>query len=305
MKNTIVLLFLLLLFAINAKAAILDKIVAIVDEEVITLSEVKRINQTLLARKNISPFIYSKDSYSQEELVDIIIQRKMVRDRLSEMGYVINDDQVESQIKSTERRLGLTRNNLLEFLRSKQMSFDEYFELTRESIEHNLFTSRIIAPLISITEQEIKNEFYKRNANNNSLTLKYSLVDFSIEQGKVNKKMLANMKETFTKFQNTGELPNSFSSMETTSLGQVEEEGLDKNLYNLLKKTDEGAFSEPILLGGRYHVFYVKRKDLVESSIYNEAKAVIKNKLMTERALKMTDLWYKREESKHYIKVSI
>ena len=45
-----------------------------------------------------------------------MIQRKLVRDKLSEMGYVINDDQVESQIKNTERRLGLTRSNLLDFL---------------------------------------------------------------------------------------------------------------------------------------------------------------------------------------------
>lgn len=305
MKNTIVWLFLLVLFAATAKAAVLDKIVAIIDDEVITLSEVKRVQQTINARQNISPFIYTKNSFSDDEIVNVLVQRKMIRDRLSEMGYVITDDQVESQIKSTERRLGLTRNNLLEFLRSKKMSFDEYFELTRESIEHNLFTTRIITPLISITEQEIKNAFYKQNANNKSLTLKYSLVDFSIDKAKVNADMVKEMKDTFSKFQNTGELPQAYASVETTSLGEVEEEGLDKKLYTLLKKTDEGSFSDPILMGSRYHVFFVKRKDLVESSLYNEAKPLIKNKLMVDRAVQMTELWYKREESKHYIKLSI
>ena len=81
------------------------------------------------------------------------INRFLIRAKLEELGYVVDDDQVEGQIKSTEDRLRLNRAALLSFLQSNGLTFDEYFEVIRESIEFNIFFSRVIQPLITVTDQ--------------------------------------------------------------------------------------------------------------------------------------------------------
>ena len=114
--------------------------------------------------------------------MELNIKQFLIRDEISRTGYVINDNQVESQIKETEKRIGTTRKELLKFLKRHKITFEEYFEITRATIEYNIFTSKIIAPLVSVTDQEIKNTFYKRNIKNKALDLKYTLVDFSHRQ---------------------------------------------------------------------------------------------------------------------------
>ena len=219
-----------------ARRTLLDKILGVFNDRVITLSQIKRVRQTLSARSNISPQIYKKSKYSKKELVELNIKQFLVREELANSGYIINDNQVEGQIKETEKRIGTTRKELLQFLKRNNITFEEYFEITRATIEYNIFTSKVIAPLVSVTDQEIKNAFYKKNIKNKALDMKYTLVDFSINRNAVNKKMRSRFRSVIKKFQTTGVLPEEFSKMQTNILGNITEGGLTKKLKKSFEK---------------------------------------------------------------------
>lgn len=292
----------LLIASFSTQAKLLDKIIAVVDSKIITLSQVKRIQSSLGPRRNISPLIFDKAEFSNKEVVQLLIQRQIIRDRLGEMGYVVSDEQVEAQIKETESRLGLNRDRLLNFLNSNNVTFDEYFELVRETYEFNIFNQRVIRPLISVTEQEIKNTFYKENQNNKALSFKYTLVDFSLTKSAFKKGMLKRFKSVLKKFQSDGGLPDQYSKVSTEMFADIAEDGLTKSLKRHLKKTNEGSFTNPILIGSEYHVFFVKKKDVVESEIYQQSKPRIRNVLYSKLAGGIRNLWFKREVNKHYVK---
>ncbi len=300
MKYILVLLTVFTSFGLRAE--LLDKIMAIYDDQPILLSQLKRTQTNIPARRNISPQIFSKSKYSLEELAKMKIRSMLIRAKLNEMGYIVSDDQVESSIKGTEQRLGLNRAALLNFLENNDFAFDEYFELIRESQEFGLFVSRVIQPLISITEQDIKNAYYQKYKSKKSLSFSYNLVDFSISEDALNKSQLAKLKPTLVDFQQNGVLPEAYSSVSTNELGNLSEESLIAPIKQSLIKTNEGEFSEPVLLGGLYHVFYVKKKDLVESTDYLEKKNEIYSELFGSAIDTISDSWFNTEMSKHYIK---
>jgi peptidyl-prolyl cis-trans isomerase SurA len=281
---------------------LLDKIVAVINTKVISLSEVKRVEATLEARKEISPIIYNQKTFTQKELLEIMIRSFIVRDKINAQGYVINDDAVESRIKMTEERLGLKRADLLQFLKGKGVTYEEYFEIIRETMEFNIFAQRIIAPLVSVTEQEIKNEYYKRNSTNNALSFKYNLVDFYISEEKIidksENKFLAVLKD----YQLTGKLPAEYKDLESNNLDGLNEDGLSKELAGLLKTTSEGSFSKAISLNKHLHVFYVQKKDLVESQDFTKFKDQIQNDIFVSKGKSVTTNWFDREYSNYYIK---
>jgi len=273
---------------------------AVIDDHIITLSQVNRIQSNLASRKNISPPIYSNENMTRDEIVDLVIRKYLIRDKLGEQGYIIGDSQVEAQVSATEKRLGLNREAMINFLTSNNLSYNEYFEIIRETIEFNIFNGRIIQPLITITDQEVKNLFYKENQGNTTFTFKYLLTDFYLESAtptQVNK-----FKKVLEKYQVNGILPEDFSSMQTNVLGNVTEDGLTPDLIRLLKKTGEGQFTTPIKINDAYHVFFVKKKDLVESEVFNQAKERIKMTIYAQKAQGMIKVWFKREGSRHYLK---
>lgn len=281
---------------------LLDKIVAVVNTRVISLSEIRRMETTLEARKEISPMIYGEQKYTQKALLDIMINSFIIRDKLNAQGYVINDDAVESRIKMTEERLGLKRADLLQFLKGKGLTYEEYFEIIRETMEFNIFAQRIISPLITVTEQEIKNEYYRRNTTNKALSFKYNLVDFYIAEEKLVDKSENKIMAVLKDYQLTGKLPEDFRELETNNLENLNEDALSKDLASILKTTAEGSFSKPITLNNYVHVFYVQKKDLVESQEFAKAKDQIQNDIFMSKGKSVTTNWFDREYSNYYIK---
>jgi peptidyl-prolyl cis-trans isomerase SurA len=281
---------------------LLDKIVAVVNTRVISLSEIKRLESTLEARREVSPMIYTEKKYNQKELLEIMIRSFIIRDKINAQGFVINDDAVESRIKMTEERLGLKRADLLQFLKGKGLTYEEYFEVIRETMEFNIFAQRIIAPLISVTEQEIKNEYYRRNSSNNALSFKYNLVDFYLPENKFVEKNEEKFLAVLKDYQLTGKLPEEFKELETNNLDNLNEDGLSKELAAILKTTSEGSFSRPINLNKFLHIFYVQKKDLVESQDFTKTKDQIQNDIFMQKGKSVTSNWFDREYSNYYIK---
>lgn len=296
------LIFILGVSSAHAQEKLLDKIVAVVNTRVFSLSELKRIDDTLPARKEISPVVYNRDKYTDKDLLDLMIQAFIIRDKINAQGYVINDDAVESRIKMTEERLGLKRADLLSFLKSKSITFEEYFEIIRETMEYNIFATKIIAPLISVTEQEIKNEYYRRNSSNNALAFKYNLVDFYISEKALVNRDQKRFLEVLKDYQLTGKLPEEYRSLETNQIDNLSEDGLNKDLASALKTTAEGSFSNSVNLGGNIHVFYVQKKDLVESQDFIRAKDQLQNEIFVVKGKSVSTNWFDREYANYYIK---
>ena len=294
------LIILALTFSVQAK--LLDKIAAVIDNEVITLSMIKRVQSSLPARKSVSPFIYKKNSYTQKEIVELLVKRQVVRAKLKEIGYIVSDDQVEAEIKNREQKLGLSRAQLLQFLKGNGTNYEEFFEITREAIEFNRFNSWVIIPLVSVSEQEMKNEFFKQNVNNKTISFKYTLVDFSIEPDKLPKSKWKTFKNIMIDFQKGASLPKKYSSIESTTLGDIQAENLTKELQKLLSRTQEGEFTDPINMFGKTHIFYVKNRDVVESELFMNSKNALRARIYERKAREVTKIWFAREESNHYIK---
>ena len=288
--------------SVQAEDKLLDKLVAVVNTKVISLSEITRIEETLPARREVSPMVYSEEKYDSKKLLDIIIKSFIIRDKINAQGYVINDDAVESRIKMTEERLGLRRADLLNFLKSKNLTYEEYFEVIRETMEYNVFASKIIAPLISVTEQEIKNEYYRRNSSNNALSFKYNLVDFYVKESSLVDKDVSKFLAVLKDYQLTGKLPEEYRELETNNLENLNEDALSKDLQGILKNTAEGSFSNASSIGGYMHVFYVQKKDLVESADFAKFKEQIQNDIFMSKGRSVTNHWFDREFANYYIK---
>lgn len=305
MKLSFILFLLSLCIFTNAQAKLIDKISAIVDDNIVTLSQVTRVSKILPIKKNVAAMVYDKDSFTTEEIINISVNKFLIRAKLSELGYSITDDQVEAQIKANEKRLNVDRKSLMNFLKQQGSTFDEYFETLREAIEYSYFINRVISPTIAVSEQDVKNTYFKNNIKDSRLNFKYTLIDYSIGKDVMPKLAKGQMEEVVRQYRINSNLPEAFSTLTSTNLDEITEEGVSTELKNLLKHTDEGAMTPVIVISGQHHIFYVAKKDLVESENFTKQKDQIRDSLFEVAVKAEAQLWFERERNKHYIKISI
>ncbi len=289
-----------LFFNLNAKQ--LDKIALVVNDNVFTLSQLKRIQDSVALRKNVSPLVYDKNQFEQHEIAEKMINKIMIKAKLSQIGYSINDDYVEDQIKANEKKLGVNRAQLIQFLNQQNFNFDEYFETIREAIEYSIFIQRVISPIISITDQEVKNSYYKNNSKNARMNFKYGLIDYSINKEWASSGPFLQAVQNYKK---SNIISEDFKDFSINNLDDISEEDISSELVSILKSTDEGSLSKPIMIEGKLHVFYVAKKDLVESTQYLKEKEIIKNELFEKAVVSETKEWFIRERNKHFIKINL
>jgi peptidyl-prolyl cis-trans isomerase SurA len=303
MKN---ILFVTLLFvSLSIEAKLLDKIAGIIDDNIVTLSQIQRMGKSISIKKNVAPMIYEKQNYSNEEFLNITINRFLIRNKLNELGFPVNDDQVEAQVKSNEKRLNVDREQLKTFLKTQNITYDEYFETLREAMEYSYFVSRVVTPLISVSDQEVKNEYIKRNTKDARLNIKYTLIDYSISKESKPKIDKVEFENAVKSLRLRSITPSDFSDMSASNLDDITEEGLAPELRTLLKNTDEGSLSNIILLNNQHHIFFVAKKDLVETENYSKQKDKIKDEIFEKNIKAEVAVWFEREKNKHFIKINL
>ena len=303
MKN---ILFVTLLFvSLSIEAKLLDKIAGIIDDNIVTLSQIQRMGKSISIKKNVAPMIYEKQNYSNEEFLNITINRFLIRNKLNELGFPVNDDQVEAQVKSNEKRLNVDREQLKTFLKTQNITYDEYFETLREAMEYSYFVSRVVTPLISVSDQEVKNEYIKRNTKDARLNIKYTLIDYSISKESKPKVDKVEFENAVKSLRLRSITPSDYSDMSASNLDDITEEGLAPELRTLLKNTDEGSLSNIILLNNQHHIFFVAKKDLVETENYSKQKDKIKDEIFEKNIKTEVAVWFEREKNKHFIKINL
>jgi peptidyl-prolyl cis-trans isomerase SurA len=301
MKLTSFFIFIFFVYSQFSSAVLLDKIAAIVDDNIITLSQIQRANKSLLIKKNIAPMVYSKSCYTNNEMLDISVNRFLIRAKLNELGFPVGDDQVEGQIKQNEKRLNVDRDQLRQFLKTQNATYDEYFETLREAMEYSYFVNKVVTPLISVSEQEIKNEFIQQNSKDARLNIKYTLIDYALPKDMKH----SDFEKIVKSYRSNGVLPDTYSAMTASNLDDITEEGIASDLKTLLKSTAEGAISKVITISGQAHIFYVSKKDLVESENFTKQKEKIKDELFEKNVKSEVSIWFERERNKHFIKISL
>ena len=291
-----------MVFSNIALAEELDKIIAVFNNNVLTKSEAARAIKNIPAKKNIAPYLFKKDKFYQKDIIEYFFNKYSIRSKLQSLGYKIEKPQVEAQVNGMATRLNLSKEDLLKFLEQNNLNYSEYFELTKESIEYNIFVSKIISPLIKVTDQEMKNLFIQKYKKKNISTYNLNLVNFSIAKSALTKQQKKNLVNDLLQFQKNGILPPHLKGIQTNLIEDVKEEGLNNKFQESVKGVPENNFSKLVLLADNYHIFFIKKRQVIDSNEFLQAKQALYREIFDQKSASVITSWLKKEREKHFSK---
>ncbi len=292
----------LLLLPLACHAELLDKIYGVFNDKILTLSDAKRIQGELEARAEVAPMVYGPEIKELEDVREIFFKQNIIRHTLDSYGYELTDSVIEDRIAGIEKSQGITRDDLIGFLQERDLNYETYFELIKLSMEYSYFTNKIIAPLISVSNQEIKNAFYKHFPNERSVSFRFDIVDIVLPEEILKIYSYQQLIEILTKYKETAMLPEALRDMEANRIDDVESDNLSEELAELLAKTPINSFSETIKMNGQLHIFYIENKQSTPSSVFNDNKETLNQMVSMSKAKNVEKNWFEINKENFYIK---
>jgi peptidyl-prolyl cis-trans isomerase SurA len=157
-----VVLLLAVLLATAASAELVDRIAAIVNNEVITLSEVERRAAPELARadQDATPGDRAqKRAAIMKKSLDQLIDEKLVDNELRELKVTITDKDVDSAIDEVKKNYNLSDQQLSEAVGKEGFTVAEYRETMRKQIGRYKLINEKVRKSVKVSEADVQSEY--------------------------------------------------------------------------------------------------------------------------------------------------
>jgi len=146
-------------------AEILDKIVAVVNEDVITLSELREISVPYLERMKAQYSINYDEAQAKEtekRILDQLIDEKLVKQEADRLKIVIEKKDIDTAIRETKEKNKLSEDQLKQALADQGMSLEKYREQLSDQMQKMRLLDQEIKSKVQVAKKEIE-EYHKEH----------------------------------------------------------------------------------------------------------------------------------------------
>ena len=290
----------ILLLAPDLYAANNNRVVAFVNEDVITLYELNNRIEELtgktideLKAENEKEFLSIRD-----KVLDLMIDDKLAQAKIKELKLEVSDADVDDYIEYVKEQNKFTQEELIAQLKREGITYDKFREKVKDDLGRRSLIDREIREKLVITEEDIS-DYYQSHKKDYEKPGKAHIASIFLvpdspesqsqldELEKKGKEILARLKNG----EDFGALAREFSNgpgaEEGGDLGSIKLTDVDPKILKVINSLKEGEVSSLINMGNRLQIIKLIKMnkidlvplDKVKDSIYDK----IYNKEMDKR----------------------
>ncbi|HHO49668.1 MAG TPA: hypothetical protein ENK18_02070 [Deltaproteobacteria bacterium] len=297
-------------------AAMVDRIAAVVNDEVIALSEVYELGGEFFAERCPQ----GGDSCLLDlelEILDVQIRRTLIRQELDRLDLQVTASDVDQAIDDTIRQYPQIsdRAGLRAEVEAQGQRWDQYREELFEFLRTQRFQGRLLAPRISLNDDEVRDRFKRESRKMTKPTATVSGFGIVVPQDADQDQIVQITTDAVALVAalNAGELAwedaveehdlADVSSMFGREVVQGElVEGLDAVIFS----AEVGVVQPPLRLGTMLFIVRVDaRGERALTLPFEEVEEQIRNQMFQEKLTEAEEEWYQRARREATIEVKL
>lgn len=272
-------LTLLVVTSAPARADVVERVVATVNNEAIFLSDLRVqavpfLPQVADAATETERMARLKELY--EELLDFLIDEKLIRQIARESGIRITEADVDGAIENLRLQNNLTEEQFQQALEAQGLTMTKYRADMKKQLLRFKVVNQRVRSRVNITEEEVRARYeQKARETGNEIRFEVSHIPVPVEDGATATEVAAVRRraEEIRAALTPDNFDERASELGGGGLGWISPTDLPADLERALGSMRDGEISNPILGSTGFHIFYVKDRQMgTDFPTYDEMK---------------------------------
>lgn len=313
---------LMLVFTASATATaaseVIDRIVAVVNEDIILLSELRERMAPYVQRIRQQGFDLEKERQMifkvREETLNRLVDEKLTDQEIKRNDIQVDETTIDNTIERIKTTNSFTDEDLRRFLEQDQMTMEQYREKIREQVLRSRLVNYQVRSKIVITDAEIRDyydshpELYGGEVRYHLRNILMQVPEFSTdaEKAAVQEKM-NQLSERIQAGEAFADLARQYSqgpaAADGGDIGEFGEKALSPQIRAALDGLDPGGTTEVLDTDQGFQLFYLEAINRTEGKPLASVKDEIHQKLFTEVVDKEFLSWLENLRSGSHIKI--
>ena len=162
-RRILSLLFCLLLLSVlppaHSKTELVDRIIAYVNDDIITLSELNEKTRDFVAAREQNPFLRGQDQSAEtirREILANLVNERLAAQEISRLQITVRDSEVDEVIDGILKENRLTEEALVAQLRKEGKDMEDLRQQIRRTLEQNQLINREVRSKTVITDELVE-----------------------------------------------------------------------------------------------------------------------------------------------------
>jgi peptidyl-prolyl cis-trans isomerase SurA len=310
-----------LLYPSSAPAAqteTVDRIVAVVNEDIITQYDVEQVLRPMIQNLRGQGLSAERERQAIDrmrgDVLNNLIDGKITEQEVKRYKIAVTDEEVENYIRQFKERRSLTDESLKAMLAQEGMTLEEYRKEVRLQLQRTRLVNREVRSKVVITQEDIK-KYYEKNKQKYGGSTQYYLwnlfVKLSPGSGSSDRtaarELLARAAAELASGRAFEELARAHSrgeqGIEGADLGWFRIDELNPQLRQAVQNLKAGQCSAVVESDFGYQIVYIQRIEETAAKPLPQVEAEIQDILFRETVDTRFASWISELRKRSHIKV--
>ncbi len=295
----------------SAHAVVLDRIVAVVNDDVITQSELRSLEISVLKSTSRKPG-QEEPPVNSEILLDDLIDKKIKLHKAEELNIKASDEEVQAAIQQILSRNKITEEALKQKLNAEGFSWTDYKKEIKEQMILSSLVNQEVRSKIFLMPEDL-DKYYQEHMDRFSMGEKKHLLSIflSVPEKAEQEEILARnrladeLRQRALSGEPFRDLAVQYSdgreAKEGGDLGYLSHDDLRNEMSTAVAAMKPGDVSPVIRINEGFVLLKVEDVHSASHTPFEEVKDKIQDELYQEKLKQRYDAWLKELKSKAYI----
>ncbi len=297
---------------------VIERIVAIINDEIVTLTDVDKYADKIKAGGLTDDLLIPNDAAKQDllkdkkKLLQTMIDEKIIDSEVKRQKLEVPIERVEQEVRSIAKRNDISRDDLKRAVEEKGIRFSQYQDFIKSGLERHALIDRAILSKIKISEDDVMAEYAKVHGDAADQNFEFTIAHilFLTEKGGLKSAqdraalVLGKLKtgEDFDRIASEYSEDPNFSS--GGLLGTFKAGEFSKELEIVVQKMTVGDTSRAIQTKAGLHILKLTKKKLIPDPKIEKAKDEMRGRLYDKAYKKQFQGWLEQVRNEAFIRVN-